>query len=133
MVTATRQFHAIGKRKTSIARIWIRAGEGRLLVNGRPVDEYFPREAWRVAVQTPLVVTETRGQFDILVNVRGGGLTGQADATRHGIARALLEVQSDRFRDPLKKAGLLTRDAREKERKKYGQRGARARFQFSKR
>lgn len=133
MVTAMRQFHAIGKRKASIARIWIRAGEGRLMVNGRSVDEYFPREAWRVAVQTPLVVTETRGQFDILVNVRGGGLTGQADATRHGIARALLEVQSDRFRDPLKKAGLLTRDAREKERKKYGQRGARARFQFSKR
>ena len=133
MATAMRQFHATGKRKTSVARVWMRPGEGRIIVNGRPVDEYFPREAWRVAVQTPLVVTETRGQFDILVNVRGGGLTGQAEATRHGIARALLEVQSDRFRDPLKKAGLLTRDAREKERKKYGQRGARARFQFSKR
>src|SRR5512145_84971 len=133
MATAMRQFHAIGKRKTSVARIWMRPGEGRVMINGRPLDEYFPREAWRVAVQTPFVVTETRGQFDILVNVRGGGLTGQADATRHGIARALLEVQSDRFRDPLKKAGLLTRDAREKERKKYGQRGARARFQFSKR
>ncbi|HEX7127113.1 MAG TPA: 30S ribosomal protein S9 [Thermodesulfobacteriota bacterium] len=133
MATAMRQFHAIGKRKTSVARIWMRPGEGRVIVNGRPVDEYFPREAWRVAVQTPLVVTETRGQFDILVNVRGGGLTGQSEATRHGIARALLEVQSERFRDPLKKAGLLTRDAREKERKKYGQRGARARFQFSKR
>jgi small subunit ribosomal protein S9 len=133
MATAMRQFHAVGKRKTSVARVWMRPGEGRIMVNGRPLDEYFPREAWKVAVNTPLVVTETRGQFDILVNVVGGGLTGQADATRHGIARALLEVQSDRFRDPLKKAGLLTRDAREKERKKYGQRGARARFQFSKR
>jgi small subunit ribosomal protein S9 len=133
MATAMRQFHAIGKRKTSVARIWMRPGEGRVMVNGRPADEYFPREAWRVAVQSPLVVTETRGQFDILVNVHGGGLTGQSEATRHGIARALLEVQSDRFRDPLKKAGMLTRDAREKERKKYGQRGARARFQFSKR
>ncbi len=133
MATAMRQFSATGKRKTAIARIWMRPGEGRIVVNGRPVDEYFPREAWRVAVHTPFVVTETRGQFDILVNVRGGGLTGQSDAVRHGIARALLEVQSDRFRDPLKKAGLLTRDAREKERKKFGQRGARARFQFSKR
>jgi small subunit ribosomal protein S9 len=133
MATAMRQFRATGKRKSSVARVWMRPGEGRFLVNGRPIDEYFPREAWRVAVQTPLAVTETRGQFDVLVNVRGGGLTGQADAVRHGIARALLEVQSEKFRDPLKKAGLLTRDAREKERKKYGQRGARARFQFSKR
>ena len=133
MATAVRQFHATGKRKTSVARVWMRSGEGRVLVNGHPLDEYFPREAWRVAAQTPLVVTETRGQFDILINVHGGGLTGQAEAVRHGIARALLEVASDRFRDPLKKAGLLTRDAREKERKKYGQRGARARFQFSKR
>jgi small subunit ribosomal protein S9 len=133
MATAMRQFHATGKRKSSVARVWMRPGEGRILVNGRPADEYFPREAWRVAVQQPLAVTETRGQFDVLVNVCGGGLTGQAEAVRHGIARALLEVQSDKFRDPLKRAGLLTRDAREKERKKYGQRGARARFQFSKR
>jgi small subunit ribosomal protein S9 len=133
MATAIRQFQATGKRKTAIARVWMRPGEGRITINGRPADEYFPREQWRVSAQMPLVVTETRGQFDIVVNVVGGGLTGQADAVRHGIARALLEVQSDRFRDPLKKAGLLTRDAREKERKKYGQRGARARFQFSKR
>jgi small subunit ribosomal protein S9 len=133
MATAMRQFHATGKRKSSVARVWMRPGEGRILVNGRPADEYFPREAWRVAVQQPLAVTETRGQFDVLVNVCGGGLTGQAEAVRHGIARALLEVESDKFRDPLKRAGLLTRDAREKERKKYGQRGARARFQFSKR
>jgi small subunit ribosomal protein S9 len=133
MASAMRQFHATGKRKSSVARVWMRPGEGRILVNGRPADEYFPREAWRVAVQQPLAVTETRGQFDVLVNVCGGGLTGQAEAVRHGIARALLEVQSDKFRDPLKRAGLLTRDAREKERKKYGQRGARARFQFSKR
>ncbi len=132
-VGALQQHHAVGKRKTAVARVWVRRGEGRITVNGRPLEEYFPRELWRVAVQTPLVVTDTRGQFDISVNVTGGGPTGQADAARHGIARALLELDSGRFRDPLKKAGLLTRDAREKERKKYGQRGARARFQFSKR
>ncbi len=132
-IGALRQFHAIGKRKTSVARIWMRPGEGRITINGRPLEEYFPREQWRASVQSPLVVTDARGQFDVVVNVQGGGLTGQADAVRHGIARALLEVQADRFRDPLKKAGFLTRDARETERKKYGQRGARARFQFSKR
>ncbi len=132
-IGALQQYHAVGKRKTAVARVWMRPGEGRITVNNRPFEEYFPRELWRVAVQTPLVVTETRGQYDIAINVCGGGPTGQAEAARHGIARALLEIDSDRFRDPLKKAGLLTRDAREKERKKYGQRGARARFQFSKR
>ncbi len=132
-IGALQQFHATGKRKTAVARVWMRPGEGRVTINGRPLDEYFPREQWRAAAQAPLVVTDTRGQFDLIINVRGGGLTGQAEAVRHGIARVLLEVGSDRFRDPLKKAGFLTRDAREKERKKYGQRGARARFQFSKR
>ncbi|HWP35325.1 MAG TPA: 30S ribosomal protein S9 [Thermodesulfobacteriota bacterium] len=132
-VATLQQFHAVGKRKTAVARVFLRPGSGRVTVNGRPLEEYFPREFWRAAVLAPLVLTDTRGQFDVLVNVRGGGPTGQAEATRHGIARALLEVDAGRFREPLKKAGLLTRDPREKERKKYGQRGARARFQFSKR
>ncbi|MBI2369795.1 MAG: 30S ribosomal protein S9 [Deltaproteobacteria bacterium] len=124
--------HAVGKRKTAVARIWMRAGDGRILVNDRPLDEYFGRETAKMIIRQPLTLTGTDGQYNITVNVRGGGISGQAGAVRHGISRALLKVNTE-FRKVLKRAGFLTRDAREKERKKYGQRGARARFQYSKR
>jgi small subunit ribosomal protein S9 len=125
-------FYGTGRRKTAVARTRIYKGNGRILINNRPYEEYFPRPTLRVIVRQALAVTRTDGKFDVKVNVCGGGITGQAEAVRHGIARALLNVDPE-LRGTLKKAGLLTRDSREKERKKYGQRGARARFQYSKR
>lgn len=129
---APKRFLAIGKRKTSIARIWLTPGEGRILINGREIPSYFGRETLRFIVHQPFEVTGTAGKFDIEANVTGGGPTGQADALKHAISRALLEVNVD-YRRPLRRAGLLTRDAREVERKKYGRRGARRRPQYSKR
>lgn len=129
---ALTQYHAVGKRKTSIARIWLRPGEGSIEVNRRPLESYFPIKRGRQMITQPLQLTGTLGKFDIKVNVRGGGISGQADAIKHGISRALLEFNPE-FRDTLKRAGFLSRDSRIKERKKYGQKGARARFQFSKR
>ena len=123
---------ATGKRKTAIARFRLLAGTGTITVNGRRFDDYFPREVSRMIINYPLETVNGVGRYDILANVHGGGLSGQADALRHGISRAL-EFLDENNRGPLKKRGFLTRDARKKERKKYGQKGARARFQFSKR
>ena len=125
-------FYGKGKRKTSTARTRLYSGSGQILVNGRPYQEYFPRATLQMIINQPLKLTQATGKFDIKINVDGGGLAGQAEAVRHGISRALLQVDQDN-RPVLKKAGLLTRDARVKERKKYGQRGARAKFQYSKR
>ncbi|EFI35069.1 ribosomal protein S9 [Desulfonatronospira thiodismutans ASO3-1] len=125
-------FYGKGKRKTSTARTRLYSGSGQILVNGRPYQEYFPRATLQMVINQPLKLTQATGKFDIKINVDGGGLAGQAEAVRHGISRALLQVDQDN-RPVLKKAGLLTRDARVKERKKYGQRGARAKFQYSKR
>ena len=124
--------YATGRRKHAVARVWLQPGSGKVEINERTLEEYFGREASRMVFRQPLELTETTGRFDVFVNVAGGGLSGQADAIRHGISRALIKIDTA-FRPPLKKAGYLTRDARAKERKKYGQRGARARFQFSKR
>ena len=121
-----------GKRKTAVARIRLRLGTGQILVNGRVLDEYFGRESLRTLVKQPLDVVNATTRYDVAASVRGGGPTGQAGALRHGIARALCDLDTG-LRPQLKRAGFLTRDARKKERKKYGQRGARARFQFSKR
>ena len=129
---AEQRFYATGKRKTSIARVWLTPGDGKIIVNRRNMEEYFSRATSRMIVLQPLKLTQTEGQYDILVNVRGGGLSGQADAIKHGISKALLEVNSS-LRSTLKKAGFITRDSRIKERKKYGQPGARKRFQYSKR
>jgi small subunit ribosomal protein S9 len=129
---ATEILHANGKRKTAVARVWMRPGSGEIVINKRPFEEYLPREADRAAVLQPLKLTGTAEKFDLLVTVRGGGSSGQAGAIRHGISRALLVVDPD-LREDLKKEGFLTRDSRMKERKKYGQRGARARYQYSKR
>jgi len=126
------QWHAVGRRKSSVARVYLRTGEGKITVNRRELDDYFPREALRVHLTEPLKVTNTGSSVDILINVRGGGLTGQAGAIRLGLARALQQFDPN-LRPPLKRAGLLVRDARVVERKKYGQPGARKRFQFSKR
>ncbi len=126
------QFRATGRRKTSVARVILRPGEGTVKVNGRTFEDYFPSEALRMIVQQPLVETEQQGQFNILVNAFGGGVHGQAGAARLGIARALL-VFNPELRPKLRQGGFLTRDPRAKERKKYGQKGARKRFQFSKR
>ncbi len=126
------QYYGTGRRKTSTARVYLRPGSGAIKVNRRPFDEYFPNEALRMIIRQPLRLTDTAAKFDILVNVAGGGTSGQAGAIRHGITRALMEFNSD-LRGTLKKAGFVTRDPRKKERKKYGQKGARARFQFSKR
>ncbi|WP_291318354.1 30S ribosomal protein S9 [Desulfonatronospira sp.] len=125
-------FYGKGKRKTSTARTRLYSGSGQILVNGRPYQEYFPRATLQMIINQPLKLTQATGKFDIKINVDGGGLAGQAEAVRHGISRALLQVDQEN-RPVLKKAGLLTRDARVKERKKYGQRGARAKFQYSKR
>ena len=125
-------FYGTGKRKTSIARTRLYNGSGQIIVNGRPFNEYFPRASLQMIIKQPLELTKTVGKFDIKVNVEGGGLSGQAQAVKHGISRALLDFDPE-LRPILKKAGFLTRDARVKERKKYGQRGARARFQYSKR
>ena len=126
------QYYGTGRRKTSTARVYLRPGSGTITVNKREFNAYFPNEALQMIIRQPLRLTETTEQFDILVNVEGGGQAGQAGAVRHGITRALMEFNAD-LRPALKKAGLVTRDPRQKERKKYGQKGARARFQFSKR
>ena len=126
------QYYATGRRKTASARVYLRPGAGNVKVNGRPIDTYFPNEVLKMVIKQPLMLTETTERFDIVVTVAGGGSAGQAGAIRHGISRALLQFNAE-LRDRLKTAGLLTRDPRKKERKKYGQKGARARFQFSKR
>lgn len=132
MVARETFWYATGRRKESIARVRIRTGGGNFIINKRPIDEYFGRETLKMVVRQPLVMTDTLDNYDVLVNVCGGGLSGQAGAIKHGISRALLEINPD-FRPTLKKAGFLTRDPREVERKKYGQPGARKKFQFSKR
>ncbi|HVF58741.1 MAG TPA: 30S ribosomal protein S9 [Thermoanaerobaculia bacterium] len=126
------RYYATGRRKTANARVYLRPGSGVVEVNGRSLDEFFPNEVLKMVIKQPLLLTETAEKFDITVTVEGGGSAGQAGAIRHGISRALLEFNGE-LRDRLKTAGLLTRDPRKKERKKYGQKGARARFQFSKR
>jgi small subunit ribosomal protein S9 len=126
------KFYGTGRRKTSVARVWIRPGAGRIVVNRRAFDDFFPRETLRMIIAQPFQVTNTVGQFDVIVSVAGGGPTGQAGAVRHGIARALVRFD-EKLRQALKKAGLLTRDPRMRERKKYGQPGARQKFQYSKR
>jgi small subunit ribosomal protein S9 len=131
-MAAIPEFLGTGRRKTSIARVRIASGSGKIVVNGRPFENYFPTETLRMVVSQPLVVTSLTGKYDIRVNVVGGGPTGQAGAVRHGISRALLKADIA-LRPTLKSEGLLTRDSREKERKKYGQPGARKRFQYSKR
>jgi small subunit ribosomal protein S9 len=126
------QYYGTGRRKTSTARVYLRPGAGEVLVNRKPFDKYFPNETLRMIIRQPLQLTETTTKFDLLINVSGGGPSGQAGAIRHGITRALMEFNAD-LRPMLKQAGLITRDPRIKERKKYGQKGARKRFQFSKR
>ena len=124
--------YATGRRKESTARVWVKEGNGTIIVNGRPLDAYFGRETSKMILNQPLQILEQVGKVDVTVNVVGGGLSGQAGAIRHGISRALTKLNPE-FRPPLKKAGFLTRDARAVERKKYGRPGARKRFQFSKR
>ena len=126
------QYYGTGRRKTSTARVYLRPGAGNVQVNRKAFESYFPNETLRMIIRQPLNLTETTNKFDVLVNVAGGGPAGQAGAIRHGITRALLEYNAD-LRPTLKHAGLITRDPRIKERKKYGQKGARKRFQFSKR
>ena len=126
------QYYGTGRRKTATARVYLKEGSGSVRVNGREFEVYFPDEVLRMVVRQPLVLTETAEKFDVEVTVVGGGHARQAGAVRHGISRALLEYNAE-LRERLKTAGLLTRDPRKKERKKYGQKGARARFQFSKR
>jgi small subunit ribosomal protein S9 len=126
------QYIGTGRRKSSVARVRLVPGTGKIVINNRDINDYIPFEALRVVVRQPLVATETVGSYDVLVNVSGGGYTGQAGAIRHGIARALLQADPE-YRPTLKRAGLLTRDARMKERKKYGLKGARRAPQFSKR
>jgi small subunit ribosomal protein S9 len=126
------EFYGTGRRKTSSARVFLRPGKGTVTVNRREFDAFFPTEALRTQIRQPLLLTETLDQFDVVASVIGGGINGQAGAVRLGIARALVEYNGD-LRKKLKKSGLLTRDARAKERKKYGMAGARKRFQFSKR
>jgi small subunit ribosomal protein S9 len=126
------EYYGTGRRKCSTARVRLRQGNGQIMVNRRSLDDYFPNDVLKMVIKQPLSLTETNDHFDILVTVDGGGPSGQAGAIRHGISRALLHFNGE-LRKRLKKAGLLTRDPRMKERKKYGQKGARARFQFSKR
>ena len=132
MPDPSKAIYATGRRKHAVARVWLQPGSGKVDINRRSLEDYFGRETSRMVFRQPLELTETTGRFDVFVNVSGGGLSGQADAIRHGISRGLTKIDPT-YRGPLKKAGYLTRDARAKERKKYGQRGARARFQFSKR
>ena len=124
--------YGTGKRKRAVARVFLSKGEGTITVNGRTLEDYFPRETLRMIIEQPFVLLSKAGSFDVDVNVAGGGIAAQAEAVRHGISRALLEVDAEN-RSPLKRAGFLTRDSRKKERKKPGQPGARKRFQFSKR
>ncbi len=126
------RFYGTGRRKKSIARVYLMPGKGDIIINKRPIDEYFGLETLKVIVRQPMAATDTVDKYDVLVNVRGGGYTGQAGAIRHGISRALLQVDAD-YRPVLKKAGFLTRDPRAKERKKYGLKAARRAPQFSKR
>lgn len=126
------QYYATGRRKTSVARVTITSGDGQIIINGKPVNVYFPRETMRMMLRQPIELAGITGKYNVNATVTGGGLTGQAGAVRHGIARAIVDMNSD-LRSRLKKEGFLTRDPREKERKKYGQKGARKRFQFSKR
>jgi small subunit ribosomal protein S9 len=126
------QYYGTGRRKTSTARVYLRSGAGDFKINRKPFDQYFPNETLRMIIRQPLQLTETTAKFDVLINVRGGGPAGQAGAISHGITRALREYNAD-HRPAQKQAGLITRDPRIKERKKYGQKGARKRFQFSKR
>ena len=126
-------FYGTGRRKSSVARVRVYSGTGKITINDRDIDDYFGLETLKTILRQPLVLTGTIGKFDVLVNVKGGGFTGQAGAIRHGIARALLEVDAEAFRATLKAAGYLTRDPRMKERKKYGLKAARRASQFSKR
>ena len=126
------QYYGTGRRKASIARVFLRPGDGQFMVNGRAFDQYFVTRAQRILARQPLAITQTAANFNIIANVDGGGVGGQAGAVKLGIARALLEFNAD-LRKALKSAGMLSRDARSKERKKYGQKGARKRFQYSKR
>ena len=132
MSETAHQYYGTGRRKTSSARVYLRPGNGGFVVNDKPFDTYFPSEMLKMIIRQPLVMTETADKFDIFVRVAGGGCSGQAGALRHGIARALL-VYNPELRPKLKESGFLTRDPRKVERKKYGQPGARKRFQFSKR
>jgi small subunit ribosomal protein S9 len=132
MVVEKNAIYATGRRKCAIARVWLMQGSGKVQINRRDIDEYFGRATSKMILRQPLELTETTARYDVYVNVHGGGLSGQADAIRLGITRALVRINAT-FRPPLKKEGYLTRDPRIKERKKYGQRGARARYQFSKR
>ena len=129
---AEERLHSVGKRKSAVARVWIKPGTGTITVNRQPIEEYMKRETDRILIRQPLKITDSLERFDISVTVRGGGISGQAGAIRHAISRALANL-SPELRLPLKKAALLTRDARVRERKKYGMRGARARYQYSKR
>ncbi len=133
MAKTTQHYYGTGRRKSSVARVFLVAGKGKITVNKRDIDEYFGLETLKTIIRQPLVATGTEGKFDIICTVKGGGTTGQAGAIRHGIARALLEADSDEYRATLKKAGYLTRDPRMKERKKYGLKAARRAPQFSKR
>lgn len=126
------KFVAVGRRKEAIARVELIPGKGNIIVNGRPLDEYFPSEIQRIIVRQPLTITNTLSKYDIAANIKGGGPAGQAGALRHGITRVLLLLEPD-SKDLLRKSGFLTRDPRMKERKKYGQKGARKRFQWTKR
>ena len=127
-----KRYYATGKRKTAVARVWMKQGSGQYLINGRAINDYFPLEELRLMVNKPFMLTDNSDKFDIVANIYGGGIAAQAWALGHGIAKALLEFNAA-LRSVLKKQGLVTRDPRAKERKKYGQRAARARFQFSKR
>ncbi|MBD3309581.1 30S ribosomal protein S9 [candidate division KSB3 bacterium] len=125
--------YATGKRKTAVARVWLRRGKGRFTVNKMSIDDYFNRETQRMIVKQPMRLTKSLNDFDVIATVKGSGKAAQADAIKHGISKALVLYNEEEHRSVLKKSGFLTRDSRMKERKKYGQRGARARFQFSKR
>ena len=131
-MAAAKSFYGTGKRKSSIARVWLKPGSGQIMVNSKTLDAYFGRETSKMIVRQPLELTENVGKFDIYVTVRGGGDSGQAGAIKHGITKALLEADAE-LRGTLKKAGFITRDSRVKERKKYGKAAARKSFQFSKR
>lgn len=126
------KYYATGRRKTSVARVWLMPGEGKISINRRDAEAYLTRATNMKFIEQPMVETDTREQYDVWATAKGGGLSGQAGAVRLGIARALVRINGE-FRSPLKTAGFLSRDSRKKERKKYGRRGARARFQFSKR
>jgi small subunit ribosomal protein S9 len=129
---AEERYYATGKRKTAIARVWMKMGDGKIIINKKPIDEYLNTEIAKMIVAQPLELTNTMSRYDITVNVKGGGYSGQVGAIKHGISRVLLKI-SPEFKEPLRKGGFLTRDSRIKERKKYGLRSARAKFQYSKR